>query len=134
MKQSALLIHLLREIEQGVQHKSLLPTILHQKDINKLLYSSITLPDWFDHVFSKEYEKEKINLETIANKMYKLHGLSEVIFDQIKEKLSTSQVSLEHGDSFEKVWKFELKRTWKFGYHRVSWEFSVFVQILQRDL
>lgn len=59
--------------------------------------------------------------------MYKLHGLGEVFLDHMIEKLSTSQSSLEHGNSFETVWKFEWKVAVKFGHHSGSWGFSVFV-------
>ena len=63
--------------------------------------------------------------------MYKLHGLGEVIFYQIPEKLSTSQGALEYGNSFEKVWKSQWKWIGKSGYYRGGWKFWVFIQVLQ---
>ncbi len=40
-----------------------------------------------------------MNLETIANRMYKLHGLSDVIIEITQEKYPVSQAALEYGDS-----------------------------------
>lgn len=51
------------------------PTTLN---LDQLVYDSSKLPDWFEFVFNKEYEKQKKNLDSMCKKTYKMQALPEV--------------------------------------------------------
>jgi hypothetical protein len=44
-------------------------------DINSLVYDATQLPEWFEFVFNKEYEKQKKNLDSLCKKSYKMQSL-----------------------------------------------------------
>ena len=70
-------------VEEEAENGFLVPSDFY---IEELVYDKAQLPEWFEYVFKKEYEKEKKNFDIIAKKMYKLHGLRDVSMEIIQKK------------------------------------------------
>lgn len=47
-------------------------------DLEQLVYDPSQLPEWFEFVFKKEYEKQKKSLDALCKKAYKMQSLSDV--------------------------------------------------------
>lgn len=76
----------MKEIEDEVEMGYFVPTTLN---LDQLVYDPSKLPDWFEFVFNKEFEKQKKNLDALCKKTYKVHSLPEVIFFFIQGQIYT---------------------------------------------
>lgn len=51
-----------------------------------MLLNSLILPDWFPHVFEKEYLKYKPELDLYSKNLAAMHDLQQVIDSSMREK------------------------------------------------
>jgi hypothetical protein len=65
-------------ISQQVGNGTFIPSAIDDQQLSTLNAGKNFLPEWFPHVFEKEYGNYKRELDLYTSNLFKLHELSEV--------------------------------------------------------